>query len=305
MSSEGVDTFISTIHGNSDKFRNSKRERSAVLSSINIIKNTTTNPDDSAKLDGLISSIQSGGKRSVTVIGVRSSKRQKQTPVKILKGGAIAPPEGSIVLGNGSVINPNNGAIIKNAGYVTPPQAGGIYSSSGTIIPSVITIDKDAPTADVEPYTTAPIGSIILGNGSIIDRVSGQELAPPGTIKSKTETPLKGGITVAPAFKVLLPNPPGNYPVVVPPNIPVNTIVLVDGSGDVEEWYSYNVNFSIKNDSPVFNNEYHGSVDLNDYEDLETLYGQIEGCVENMLNNTIYFNYGITAYHCLFVGIYE
>ena len=82
-------------------------------------------------------------------------------------------------------------------------------------------------------------------------------------------------------------------------------IVLVDGSGDVEEWYSYNVNFSIKNDSPVFNNEYHGSVDLNDYEDLETLYGQIEGCVENMLNNTIYFNYGITAYHCLFVGIYE
>ena len=25
-------------------------------------------------------------------------------------------------------------------------------------------------------------------------------------------------------------------------------IVLVDGSGDVEEWYSYNVNFSIKNE---------------------------------------------------------
>jgi len=77
-------------------------------------------------------------------------------------------------------------------------------------------------------------------------------------------------------------------------------IVLVDGSGDVEEWYSYNVNFSIKNDSPVFN-----TIDFGDPEDVETLYGQIEGCVENMLNNTIYFNYGITVYHCLFVGIYE
>ena len=83
-------------------------------------------------------------------------------------------------------------------------------------------------------------------------------------------------------------------------NFVPHKIVLVDGSGDVDEWYSYNINVSIKNDSPVFN-----TIDLGDFEDVETLYGQIEGCVENMLNDTIYFNYGIAVNHCLLVGIYE
>ena len=83
-------------------------------------------------------------------------------------------------------------------------------------------------------------------------------------------------------------------------NFVPHKIVLVDGSGDVDEWYSYNINVSIKNDSPVFN-----TIDLDDFEDVETLYGQIEGCVENMLNDTIYFNYGIAVNHCLLVGIYE
>lgn len=73
--------------------------------------------------------------------------------------------------------------------------------------------------------------------------------------------------------------------------------VPIDGSG-INEWFSYDVNFSIKNDSPVFS-----TINLSDLEDV--LYGQIEGCVENMLNNTIYLNYGIPVYHCLFVGIYE
>ena len=81
------------------------------------------------------------------------------------------------------------------------------------------------------------------------------------------------------------------------------TLPHVDGVG-VDERHRYNVNFSIKNDSPVFN-----TINVRDPElyllDVETLYGQIEGCVENMLNNTIYLNYGIIVNHCLFGSIYE
>jgi hypothetical protein len=230
MSSEGVDTFISTINGNSDKFRNSKRERTAVLSSINIIKSTTTNPDDSAKLEELMSNIKGGGKRAVVVTSVRPSKKSKNTLLKIHKGGATVPPAGSIVLGNGSVINPVNGAIIQPPGFVNPPQAGGIYSSSGTIIPSAITIDESAPTANIQPRTTAPIGSMILGNGSIIDRVSGTQLAPPATMSTTDGTPLIGGVVIGPGYKAILPNPPGSYPVTVPTGTPVNSIVHADGS---------------------------------------------------------------------------
>ena len=73
----------------------------------------------------------------------------------------------------------------------------------------------------------------------------------------------------------------------------------INGVG-IDDWHGYNVNFSIKNDSPVFN-----TIDFGDPEDVETLYGQIEGCVENMLNNTIYLNYGIIVNHCLFGSIYE
>ena len=71
------------------------------------------------------------------------------------------------------------------------------------------------------------------------------------------------------------------------------------GHGDINKWISYNVNFSIKSSSPVFD-----TIDFDDPEDALTLYGQIEECVENMLNDTIYPNYGINAHHCLFVGIY-
>lgn len=81
--------------------------------------------------------------------------------------------------------------------------------------------------------------------------------------------------------------------------------VLIDGSG-INEWFSYDVNFSIKNDSPVFD-----TIIFIDPEDVEmgnrfvNVYVQIEDCVENMLNNTIYLNYGISAHNCLFVGLYE
>lgn len=71
------------------------------------------------------------------------------------------------------------------------------------------------------------------------------------------------------------------------------------GHGDINKWISYNVNFSIKSSSPVFD-----TIDFDDPEDAQTLYGQIEDCVADMLNDTIYPNYGINAHHCLFVGIY-
>jgi hypothetical protein len=57
---------------------------------------------------------------------------------------------------------------------------------------------------------------------------------------------------------------------------------------------SYSINIRINPESPVFE-----TIDLNDYEDVLTLFGQIEGCVEDYLNNIIYNKYGAANYHTL------
>ena len=64
---------------------------------------------------------------------------------------------------------------------------------------------------------------------------------------------------------------------------------------------SYNVSFSIDYNSTVFQNEF----DFEDSENLRTLYGQIEECVENMLNNTVYNTYGIPVHYCMLNGVYD
>lgn len=64
---------------------------------------------------------------------------------------------------------------------------------------------------------------------------------------------------------------------------------------------SYNVSFSIDYDSTVFQNEF----DFEDHENLMTLYGQTEECVENMLNNTVYDTYGIPVHYCMLNGVYD
>jgi hypothetical protein len=38
---------------------------------------------------------------------------------------------------------------------------------------------------------------------------------------------------------------------------------------------------------------------MNDWEEIMTLYGQIEGCVENKLNDVIYNKYGCFTSHVL------
>ena len=62
----------------------------------------------------------------------------------------------------------------------------------------------------------------------------------------------------------------------------------------------YNVTFSLDYHSDVFND-----FDFEDHENSMTLYGQIEECVENMLNNTIYDTYGIPVHYCLLNGLYD
>jgi hypothetical protein len=72
------------------------------------------------------------------------------------------------------------------------------------------------------------------------------------------------------------------------------------GHGGVDEWISYNVYVSIKSDSPIFR-----ALNISDPEDAKSVYGEIEDCVTDMLNGTIYFNYGIAAHHCYILSIYE
>ena len=55
---------------------------------------------------------------------------------------------------------------------------------------------------------------------------------------------------------------------------------------------TYTVNLGIYTDSPVFE-----TVDLGDNEDVLTLLGQIEGCVEKYLNDTLYNKYGVVNRH--------
>lgn len=70
--------------------------------------------------------------------------------------------------------------------------------------------------------------------------------------------------------------------------------------GEPKKYQFYNVNFSIDYNSNVLQNNF----DFEDQENLLTLYGQLEECVENMLNRTVYENYGILAQYCMVTGLY-
>jgi hypothetical protein len=67
-----------------------------------------------------------------------------------------------------------------------------------------------------------------------------------------------------------------------------------------KEYRHYNVTFSLDYYSDVFND-----FDSEDHENLMTLYGQIEECVENMLNDKLYDTYGIPVLHSLLNGVYD
>ena len=69
------------------------------------------------------------------------------------------------------------------------------------------------------------------------------------------------------------------------------------GHGGVDEWISYNVYVSIKSDSPIFR--------AFDPEDNWIADEKIKNCVTNMLNDTIYSNYGINAHNCFILSKYE
>ena len=70
---------------------------------------------------------------------------------------------------------------------------------------------------------------------------------------------------------------------------------------DSTKYPYYNVSFSIDYNSAVFHNEF----DFDDHENLTVLYGQIEHCVEEMLNDTLYDTYGVPAYYGLLNGVYD
>ena len=55
---------------------------------------------------------------------------------------------------------------------------------------------------------------------------------------------------------------------------------------------TYTVNLGIYSDSPVFE-----TVDLGDNDDVLVLLGQIEGCVEKYLNDTLFDKYGVINNH--------
>ncbi len=63
-----------------------------------------------------------------------------------------------------------------------------------------------------------------------------------------------------------------------------------------ESWQdtTYQINLSVDPKSPVYK-----TIDMNDWEEIMTLYGQIEGCVENKLNDIIYNKYGCFTSHVL------
>jgi hypothetical protein len=61
----------------------------------------------------------------------------------------------------------------------------------------------------------------------------------------------------------------------------------------------YNVNFSIDYNSNVLQDN-----DFKTTEEIMVLFGQIEGCVENMLNDTVNLKYGIYVLNGMVNGVY-
>ena len=57
---------------------------------------------------------------------------------------------------------------------------------------------------------------------------------------------------------------------------------------------SYSINIRINPESPVLE-----TIDLSDWEDVLILFGQIEECVENYLNDIIYNKYGAVNHHTM------
>jgi len=57
---------------------------------------------------------------------------------------------------------------------------------------------------------------------------------------------------------------------------------------------SYSINIRINPESPVLE-----TIDSHDWEDVLTLTGQIEECVENYLNDIIYYKYGAFNHHTM------
>ena len=70
---------------------------------------------------------------------------------------------------------------------------------------------------------------------------------------------------------------------------------------NTKEYPNYDVIFSIDYNSEVFQNGF----DFEDHENLITLYGQIEECVENMLNDKLYDTYGIVSKYSMVNGVYN
>ena len=66
-------------------------------------------------------------------------------------------------------------------------------------------------------------------------------------------------------------------------------------------YHYYDVTFSIDYNSNVF----YDNFDFEDNENLMTLYGQIEQCVENMLNDKLYDIYGIPVHYSMINGVYD
>ena len=66
-----------------------------------------------------------------------------------------------------------------------------------------------------------------------------------------------------------------------------------------KEYTYYDITFSIDKNSNVFYN-----FDFEDHENIITLYGQIEECVENMLNDKLYDTYGIPVHYSMINGVY-
>ena len=73
----------------------------------------------------------------------------------------------------------------------------------------------------------------------------------------------------------------------------LDVISISFGKGSWQDT-TYQINLSVDPKSPVYK-----TIDMNDWEEIMTLYGQIEGCVENKLNDIIYNKYGCFTSHVL------
>ena len=73
----------------------------------------------------------------------------------------------------------------------------------------------------------------------------------------------------------------------------LDVISISFGKGSWQDT-TYQINLSVDPKSPVYK-----TIDMNDWEEIMTLYGQIEGCVENKLNDVIYNKYGCFTSHVL------